>query len=159
VPSVSRLTNSEQYCFAEHLLNQISPQSDNKCGKYRFKFVYTPTWSVTDCQYTDFHKTDSHSSIVVYICCELQQNKMRIAENRARGLLTTWLSGHWLSHNSQWLSGMMWCSPVLNLTHSVWVEGHLCHEVKYNCHWAHFHETCTCDKISSKSDTQFNCWQ
>jgi hypothetical protein len=129
----------------------------------RFKFVYTPTWSLTDCQYTDDHKTHSHSSIVVDICSELYSNKMRIVENRGRGLLTTWLSGHWLWHNSQWLNGMTWCSPVLNLTHigkyGEWVDSHLCHEVKYNYHWTHFHETCTHNKISSKSDTQFNCWQ
>jgi len=93
VPSVSRLTNSQQYYFIE-CLYQISPQSDNKCGKYRFKFLYTPTRSVTDSQYTDFHKTRGLSSIVVDICSELHPNEMRIVENRGRGLLTTWLSGH-----------------------------------------------------------------
>lgn len=92
MPSVSRLTNSEQYSFAEHLY-QISPQSDNKCGKYRFKFVCTATLSATASTQI-FTKLTATQCIVVDICCELQPNEMKVVENKDRGLLTPWLSGH-----------------------------------------------------------------
>jgi hypothetical protein len=81
------LTNSEQYNFAEHLY-QISPQSDNKCGKYRFKFVCTPTLSATASTQI-FTKLTATQCIVVDICCELQPNKMRTVENGGQKIIDT----------------------------------------------------------------------